>query len=217
MEKLPISIFNYLGEFLELREIGILSRCSKTFHTNIKKDKIFYHYCIKRYQLNKLPEEFKTWKEFAKENSDLKWEKAVTGISISKDGKIAKSSGWACALTNLSFRSGKHFVLFNFVHYNLGFLGIALKDTKLDGPCFGEKCFAYSSYYRSYRDPICKVSDGSSIHHNKKNNSKKHLWKTGDSVGIYLDLESENKNMTYYINGKKSEDGVAFEKLPEGL
>ena len=39
-------------------------------------------------------------------------------------------------------------------------------------------------------------------------------WKTGDRVGVYLDLE-ENF-VFYFVNGSPSPDGIAFQNLPKG-
>ena len=49
----------------------------------------------------------------------------------------------------------------------------------------------------------------------RKKNSKKELkWKTGDRVGVYLDLEEDF--VFYFVNGSPSPDGIAFQNIPKG-
>ena len=152
MQNLSLSILSFLGEYLELREIAALARTCKKINNQIKRDLIYFHYTKKRYGIEKLPPNMSTWLGFLKEYISLKWKNCGNKfLKISENGKRITSNGWACAISDQSFQRGKHFFLLKIVNYNLGFLGISFPDTPLTGPCFGEKCFAYSSFYKSYR------------------------------------------------------------------
>ena len=71
---LPAPVFSYFGRFLELREISILARVCKNLYEKIKKDGIFFNYSIQKFQINSLPKEFASWKDFVKEATGIKWE-----------------------------------------------------------------------------------------------------------------------------------------------
>lgn len=151
MEKLPLQIFSYLGNFLELKDIYKLSLVSKSINNKIKKDLIFGNYVKKNHQINNLPINHKSWSEFIKEILLLKWGKYSNHESISKDKKIIKFRNWGSTITNLSFSSGKHFLLLKLHVYQLAFFGCALPDAPLESYCYGDKCWGYSSYYDSHR------------------------------------------------------------------
>jgi hypothetical protein len=149
---LPLQLISYLGEFLELKEIRALSLTNKKIYQKIQKEKIFFHYIKKNFEIQTLPEKVKGWKEFAK-ILIVKWEKYSMIFKISEDKKRIETEGgkWGCAITNLSFSKGRHLITFFVEKYSLGFLGIASKTTPLETPCFGRECFAFSPYYKSYR------------------------------------------------------------------
>ena len=151
--ELPTQLLSYFGEFLELSDIRALALTNKTILQKIEKEKIYHHYLKKRFDLFSLPGEWKSWKELAKQMIKVEWEKCSKSFIISQDKKkIETQNGiWGCALTNLSFIKGRHLITFQVEKYSLGFFGIALDDTPLEEPCFGNKCFGYSPFYRNYR------------------------------------------------------------------
>ena len=63
------------------------------------------------------------------------------------------------------------------------------------------------------RDPSSKYGNNDSQYRGNSNTSIDLKWKTGDRVGIYLDLE-ENF-VFYFVNGEASPDGIAFQNLPK--
>ena len=155
METLPSQIISFLGEFLDLREIGRLSRTNKKINQKMK-DTVFFHYAKKRMMATqKLPEEFKTWREFVKETTELKWGKYLEGkVKLSNENKrisVQSVTDWTCAITNLSFSRGIHFVVFKIHHFYLNFLGVAFGDVPLKGPASGKKSFSYSPAYSDLR------------------------------------------------------------------
>ena len=150
--ELPTQLFSYFGEFLELSDIRALALTNKTILQKIEKEKIYHHYLKRKFEIYILPEGFKSWRELTKQIIEIKWEKCSKSFTISeKNKKIISSSGWGCALTNLSFTKGRHLITFRIEKYVFGFLGIALEDTPLEEPCFGKNCYGFSPYYKSYR------------------------------------------------------------------
>ena len=154
MNSLPYQLLSFLGEFLELREIGTLLRLSKSINQKIG-DQVFFHFCKSKLNVEKLPKEFNNWKDFVREATGIKFGSYLKDkATLSKDSKritCKSGKGWSCALSNLSFSRGKHFLRLRINKYHLSFLGVAFKETPLDSPCFGKDCFAYSSYYKDYR------------------------------------------------------------------
>ena len=150
--ELPTQLFSYFGEFLELSDIRALSLTNKTILQKIEKERIYHHYLKRKFEIYTLPEGSKSWRELTKQIIEIKWEKCSKSFTISeKNKKIISSSGWGCALTNLSFTKGRHLITFFIQIYSLGFLGIALETTPLETHCCGLDCFGYSPYYHSYR------------------------------------------------------------------
>ena len=150
MENLPPPIFCFLGSFLELKDIASLLRVCKTF---TQRDTIFFHWTRTHFPtLLKLPEEFESWRGFVREAKSLRWQSILENVILSKQGReISCRKGWSSVYTNLSFSSGKHYVVFKATSLVLHFLGVSHADTPLDSPCFGDGCFAHSPSYRDYR------------------------------------------------------------------
>eukprot|EP01091_Cochliopodium_minus_P010178 TRINITY_DN2651_c1_g1_i1.p1 TRINITY_DN2651_c1_g1~~TRINITY_DN2651_c1_g1_i1.p1 ORF type:complete len:162 (+),score=38.72 TRINITY_DN2651_c1_g1_i1:72-557(+) len=138
LEKLPYQLLSTFGQYLELKEINRLMRTSKTMLEKINRDNIFYNYSKERMKIEKLNDKYETWKEFVKNYFSLKWEivSKILVLTENKRGITSKSGSWGCALTNISFKKGRHFVSIKLNVIVLGFFGIALKDTPLDSPCF---------------------------------------------------------------------------------
>jgi hypothetical protein len=150
--ELPTQLFSFLGEYLELKEIRALALTNKQINQKIEKEKIYYHYLKKRFGIITLPEEFKSWKEFTKKLISVEWGKCSPTLKMSEDKlKVESSGAWGCALTNLSFTKGRHLITFLVERYSAGFLGIAFENTPLGTYCGGNRCFAYSPYYKGYR------------------------------------------------------------------
>jgi hypothetical protein len=159
LECLPVQLFSYLGEFLELQDIANISCSSKILLNNVSKDKIYFHYS-KRLEFSEstLPEIYTKWKDYVRDiKTSIVWGKFYVSdyLEITKDRKRIKSSNWNSTISKNYFERGKHFLLIKLVGYKLGFLGIANENTDLTGFCTGYDCFAYSSFYSDFRFFFC--------------------------------------------------------------